>query len=360
MIEPAGRNRWTRSRLARPRRAWQRSPSRSGCHACAARWTCGTTPGVYYILGTSLAEGRGLSPAERAGRDRGRAVSAAAPGRGAPWRSGWRAPTTRPSSGPGSAWPARCCTLDMRRRSTSWPAGCCRRHMPRWSRRCPCSTATPSSSPISSRPTCPTPFSARCSSPSGRPAPLPARRGRGLRAPYGGHRAAWHLGGGRAAPPAAPTARSCAGCIADRGRARVGRPTPRASRRPGVCSSDVRRTSGLGISSTTSPTPRTWRTWTRSAPSWAGRLGREMLARDAENVRGMPMALGEGVSVHRGWWRGEVDKINAALSRGPGTGLAGRRGDVLLLCLPVVVGLRPAGAAVATTCWCSTRSARWA
>lgn len=66
--------------------------------------------------------------------------------------------------------------------------------------------------------------------------------------------------------------------------------------------------------------------------------GRGLLARVATNLRGMPMTLGEGVSVHRGWWRGEVDKINARLS---GVQVPAWTADaaMLVLCLPVVAGL---------------------
>ena len=73
-------------------------------------------------------------------------------------------------------------------------------------------------------------------------------------------------------------------------------------------------------------------------PELGRATGREMLARIAENVPGMPMALGEGVSVHRGWWRGEVDKVNARFpaARVP-MWLAD--GAMLLLCVPVVAGL---------------------
>jgi hypothetical protein len=65
---------------------------------------------------------------------------------------------------------------------------------------------------------------------------------------------------------------------------------------------------------------------------------RGLLARVATNLRGMPMTLGEGVSVHRGWWRGEVDKLNERLSnvRVP-TWVADAA--MLALCLPVVAGL---------------------
>jgi hypothetical protein len=64
----------------------------------------------------------------------------------------------------------------------------------------------------------------------------------------------------------------------------------------------------------------------------------EMLGRVLENVAGMPMSLGEGVSVHRGWWRGEIDKINQKV---PGAQLPVWLADVamVLLCLPVLAGL---------------------
>jgi hypothetical protein len=65
---------------------------------------------------------------------------------------------------------------------------------------------------------------------------------------------------------------------------------------------------------------------------------RETLDRVLENLRGMPMTLGEGVSVHRGWWRGEVDKIN---ERFPGLHLPTWVADaaMIALCMPVVCGL---------------------
>jgi len=65
---------------------------------------------------------------------------------------------------------------------------------------------------------------------------------------------------------------------------------------------------------------------------------RQALQRLATNLAGMPMSLGEGVSVHRGWWQGEVDKVNAALHRSVVPAWAA---DVVLLVLaiPVVAGL---------------------
>jgi hypothetical protein len=65
--------------------------------------------------------------------------------------------------------------------------------------------------------------------------------------------------------------------------------------------------------------------------------GRELLDRVLANVAGMPMTLGEGVSVHRGWWHGEVDKVNNRL---PGRHVPQRAADVALtiLCLPVIGG----------------------
>lgn len=65
--------------------------------------------------------------------------------------------------------------------------------------------------------------------------------------------------------------------------------------------------------------------------------GREMRDRVLTNVRGMPMSLGEGVSVHRGWWRGEVDKINQRL---PGAWVPMWVADaaLLALCVPVLCG----------------------
>jgi hypothetical protein len=70
-----------------------------------------------------------------------------------------------------------------------------------------------------------------------------------------------------------------------------------------------------------------------------GRVSRrEGLERVLENLRGMPMSLGEGVSVHRGWWRGEVDKVNQRLTSvqvPPWVADAA----MILLCVPVLCGL---------------------
>lgn len=65
--------------------------------------------------------------------------------------------------------------------------------------------------------------------------------------------------------------------------------------------------------------------------------GRGLLDRVLTNVRGLPMTLGEGVSVHRGWWHGEVDKLNQRLS---GSRVAPWVADAAMvaLCLPVVAG----------------------
>ena len=72
-------------------------------------------------------------------------------------------------------------------------------------------------------------------------------------------------------------------------------------------------------------------------PELGRATGREMLGRIVENVRAMPMTLGEGVSVHRGWWRGEVEKINL---RVPAARIPMWVADVamLALCVPVVAG----------------------
>jgi len=70
-----------------------------------------------------------------------------------------------------------------------------------------------------------------------------------------------------------------------------------------------------------------------------GRVSRlQALERLVTNAAGMPMSLGEGVSVHRGWWRGEVDKVNQALHR---TLVPGWVADaaMLTLAVPVVAGL---------------------
>ncbi|HUR93165.1 MAG TPA: hypothetical protein VMY76_01185 [Gemmatimonadales bacterium] len=65
--------------------------------------------------------------------------------------------------------------------------------------------------------------------------------------------------------------------------------------------------------------------------------GREVLDRLLTNVRGMPMTLGEGVSVHRGWWRGEVEKVNQRL---PQAWVPTWAADAALyaLCVPVLGG----------------------
>jgi len=65
--------------------------------------------------------------------------------------------------------------------------------------------------------------------------------------------------------------------------------------------------------------------------------GSQMLGRLVENVRGMPMTVGEGVSVHRGWWRGEIDKINARFPT-LDVPMWPAYAAMLLLCVPVVVG----------------------
>lgn len=70
-----------------------------------------------------------------------------------------------------------------------------------------------------------------------------------------------------------------------------------------------------------------------------GRVSRhEALNRVLNNLRGMPMTLGEGVSVHRGWWHGEVEKLNQRLS---GVQIPTWVADaaMILLCMPVLWGL---------------------
>lgn len=70
-----------------------------------------------------------------------------------------------------------------------------------------------------------------------------------------------------------------------------------------------------------------------------GRVTRwQALERLATNAAGMPLSLGEGVSVHRGWWRGEVDKLNAALPRPLVPGWIADAG-MLALAVPVLAGL---------------------
>ena len=70
-----------------------------------------------------------------------------------------------------------------------------------------------------------------------------------------------------------------------------------------------------------------------------GRVSRgAALERLGENLAGMPRSIGEGVSVHRGWWRGEIDKVNTALHRPV---VPAWLADVAMigLALPVAAGL---------------------
>jgi hypothetical protein len=70
-----------------------------------------------------------------------------------------------------------------------------------------------------------------------------------------------------------------------------------------------------------------------------GRVSRgAALERLGENLAGMPRSVGEGVSVHRGWWRGEIDKVNTALHRPV---VPAWLADVAMiaLALPVAAGL---------------------
>jgi hypothetical protein len=70
-----------------------------------------------------------------------------------------------------------------------------------------------------------------------------------------------------------------------------------------------------------------------------GRVTRtQALGRLITNLSGMPMTIGEGVSVHRGWWHGEVEKLNARLG-GREVPLWVSDGLIVLLALPVVAGL---------------------
>ncbi len=70
-----------------------------------------------------------------------------------------------------------------------------------------------------------------------------------------------------------------------------------------------------------------------------GRVTRtQALGRLITNLTGMPMTIGEGVSVHRGWWHGEVEKLNARLG-GREVPLWLSDGLIVLLALPVVAGL---------------------
>lgn len=69
-----------------------------------------------------------------------------------------------------------------------------------------------------------------------------------------------------------------------------------------------------------------------------GRLtGHGFLDRMFTNLAGMPMSVGEGVSVHRGWWHGEVDKLDARL--GVRLPYAAADGAMIALCIPVLAGL---------------------
>jgi hypothetical protein len=70
-----------------------------------------------------------------------------------------------------------------------------------------------------------------------------------------------------------------------------------------------------------------------------GRVTRtEALGRLTTNLSGMPMTIGEGVSVHRGWWHGEVEKLNARI-KGMELPLWPSDVVIVLLALPVVAGL---------------------
>jgi hypothetical protein len=66
--------------------------------------------------------------------------------------------------------------------------------------------------------------------------------------------------------------------------------------------------------------------------------GRGALARLGGNLADMPRSIGEGVSVHRGWWRGEIEKANTALHR---TVLPAWLADAAMigLAVPVTAGL---------------------
>jgi hypothetical protein len=69
-----------------------------------------------------------------------------------------------------------------------------------------------------------------------------------------------------------------------------------------------------------------------------GRISTADLAkRVVENLRLMPLSLGEAVSLHKGWWRGEVDKAN---QKWPALGLPTWLADAALMALsiPVVLG----------------------
>jgi len=66
--------------------------------------------------------------------------------------------------------------------------------------------------------------------------------------------------------------------------------------------------------------------------------GRKAMNRVLENLRGMPMTLGEGVSVHRGWWYGEVEKLNQRLTGMPVPKWVADAA-MILLCVPVLCGL---------------------
>jgi hypothetical protein len=70
-----------------------------------------------------------------------------------------------------------------------------------------------------------------------------------------------------------------------------------------------------------------------------GRVSRgQALDRLLQNLEGMPMTLGEGVSVHRGWWHGEVDKLNQRMG-GMRIPIGVADAAMILLCIPVIAGL---------------------
>ncbi len=63
----------------------------------------------------------------------------------------------------------------------------------------------------------------------------------------------------------------------------------------------------------------------------------DLTSRVVENLRLIPLSLGEAVSVHKGWWRGEVDKIN---HKWPALGIPEWVADaaLVLLSIPVILG----------------------
>jgi hypothetical protein len=64
---------------------------------------------------------------------------------------------------------------------------------------------------------------------------------------------------------------------------------------------------------------------------------RQALQRLLDHAGGLPITLGEGVSVHRGWWHGEVEKLNQRLPMNIPQWVADA--VIILLSVPVIWGL---------------------